>query len=60
MILARIEAPHFVAGLVFVSGKCVRAAPILRWCVGKRADSLWPYFALKGWRAAIVPPHRLP
>ncbi len=48
----RVVAPHFVAGLEAVDGKVVRAAPILRWTVGKRLENLWPYFALKGWAVA--------
>jgi hypothetical protein len=54
--LVRVEAPHFVAGLVFQRGKCVEAAPILRWAVGKR----WPWFKGycfgKDWQLLVLDP----
>ena len=37
-ILVRVEAPHFVAGMILVEGVCREAAPILRWMRGKP----WP------------------
>jgi hypothetical protein len=55
--LVRVSAPHFVAGLVMESAtpedKCVRAAPILAWAVGKGRSELRRYFAGKGWTASI-------
>jgi hypothetical protein len=53
--LVRVVAPHFVAGLIVEGDRCVRAAPILRWAVGKRAAELRAAFARKGWRASVVP-----
>lgn len=54
-MLVRVEAPHFVAGLEFNgAGMCVNAAPILKWCVGKRAQFLRDYFQRKGWKAQRV------
>jgi len=53
-ILVRIVAPHFVAGLVIRDDKCVEAAPILAWAVGKRRRQLSDYFKRRGWKAAIV------
>lgn len=33
--LLRIEAPHFVAGIIFdENGQCIKAAPIVKWCRG--------------------------
>jgi hypothetical protein len=34
----RIEAPHYVAAAEWVNGRCVKAAPILAWMIGKP----WP------------------
>lgn len=55
--LVRVVAPHFVAGLeVDGEGRCILAAPILRWCEGKTRDELRAYFARRGWDARIVRP----
>jgi hypothetical protein len=54
--LARIEAPHFVAYLVTVNGRCTEAAPILGWAIGKTESELRAYFARKNWKAIVVPP----
>lgn len=52
--LLRVTAPHFVAGAEWrrESGvwTCYRSAPILRWMVGKSAESTARYLAVKGWR----------
>lgn len=53
--LVRVVAPHFTAGCVFVDGKCVEAAPILRrWFLGKPEDWCRNWVALKGWKATVV------
>lgn len=53
--IIRVEAPHFVAGLILnEAGICVEAAPILRWAVGKRREELLPYFKRKKWAARII------
>lgn len=52
--LVRIEAPHFVAGLLMRGLTCVHAAPILKWAVNKDRDFLRSYFARKGWKANIL------
>jgi hypothetical protein len=36
--LLRVESPGFVAGAVWEGGRCVRAAPIIRWMVGCHPD----------------------
>jgi hypothetical protein len=54
MTLVRIEAPHFVAGIVFNGQVCVEAAPIVRWCLGKRAHWLKLRFERNGWVAKRV------
>lgn len=53
--LVRVVAPHFVAGFE-TDGVVRRAAPILRYLVGKTNDEARAYIARKGWRASIVPP----
>ena len=53
--LVRVMAPHFVAGIVLIDGRCVRAAPILRWCIGRTEDQLRKLFARKpDWRVTVV------
>lgn len=52
--LIRIEGPDFVAGLVLRDGVCIRAAPVIGWCVGQSADALKIAFANKLWRARRV------
>lgn len=55
-MLVRVEAPHFVAGIVFVEGVCTEAAPIMRWAAGKSARELAAYFKRKGWIAKKIAP----
>lgn len=38
--LWRIEAPHFVAGLVVEAGVVTEAAPILGWTKGRRWEDV--------------------
>lgn len=45
----QVTAPHFCAGVVVKGGKCVTAAPILSWAIGKDARYLLRYFSSKGW-----------
>ena len=52
--LVRVVAPHFVAGIDCANGKCVEAAPILKWCKGKTEDELRTLFAKKGWKASVI------
>lgn len=49
----RVEAPHFVAALRIEDGRCIEAAPILRWAMGQTVDELRHYFRLKKWTATI-------
>jgi hypothetical protein len=49
-MLIRIEAPHFVAGLVLDErGHVIEAAPILRWAMGRAWGELRSYFRRRGW-----------
>ena len=53
--LVRVVAPHFVAGLVIDGdGRCVGAAPILKWAIGKTRGELSRYFRARGWEASII------
>lgn len=58
-LLVRVEAPHFVAGIIFRRrGKfwlCEHAAPILGWCVGRDAHTLRYFFTRYGWTAKRCP-----
>ncbi len=51
--LVRVVAPHFIAG--FETDDVVRrAAPILKYLVGKSNDQARAYIKKKGWKASIV------
>lgn len=50
--LLSINAPHFNAGAVFHRTdrwRCVEAAPIIKWMVGKNILALRSYLQKKGW-----------
>ncbi len=49
MILIRVVAPHFVAGLE-TDGIVRRAAPILKYLIGKTDVEAATYIRSKGWR----------
>lgn len=58
-LLVQISAPpprEFTAGLVIEGDRCIDAAPILRWCIGKRRDYLRAWFRDKrqNWKVEIV------
>jgi hypothetical protein len=49
MTWIRIEAPHFVAAVCFdENGVCIKAAPILKWTVGKTFSYCFDYWKRKG------------
>jgi hypothetical protein len=48
-VCLRVEGPHFVAGVVAVDGKIVRAAPILRYMIGWDGKRFRNYHAEQGW-----------
>jgi len=58
--LVRVEAPHFVAGLVLRDGRCVNAAPILGWAIGRPGWAILGYCRRKRWRAELVTRHAQP
>ena len=53
--VVRRHAGHFCAGLeIDATGRCVRATPILKWCVGMGRDDLRAEFEGRGYRATVV------
>ena len=52
-VTLRVEAPHFVAGAIFERApdgwRCVEAAPILRWMLGKDGPAIGHYLQRRGW-----------
>jgi hypothetical protein len=60
VMLLRVEAPHFVAGAVWVkipgqSWRCTEAAPIIKWMVGKSPASCRTYLEKKRWSWKWMP-----
>lgn len=53
MKLVRVVAPHFVAGFE-TDGVVRRAAPILKYLVGKTDDQAREYIKSKGWKASVI------
>lgn len=51
--LAQITAPHFSAGLLFEGAVCTRAAPILRWAIGRNWRSIEAYCQRRHWHILI-------
>lgn len=45
-----VRADHFTAALVSEHGRCIEAAPILKWTIGKPLAALRERFEEKGWR----------
>jgi hypothetical protein len=46
--LYQLTLPHLCAGLVVAGGRVTRAAPILRWTIGKPAKQVWLWAQTKG------------
>lgn len=46
-VLFSINAPHFNCGIIVSDGVVIRAAPILKWAVGKRWSEVQDYFNRK-------------
>lgn len=53
--LVRVVAPHFTAGLIFKEKRCIDAAPILKWAIGKTSQEIVAYFRHKGWEWQVCP-----
>ena len=56
-MMLRVEAPHYVAGVIFDGVYAVHAAPILYWIVKQRKPLGWciNYFNSKGFRFEVLP-----
>jgi hypothetical protein len=52
--LVSIDAPHFNAGLIMEGDRCVKAAPILGWMVGKSRFVIRAYCKKKRWTVVVV------
>jgi hypothetical protein len=52
--LYRVVAPNFVAGVVAKDGRVVKAAPILRWALGKPLEELRNGAEARGGTVTIV------
>jgi len=46
----RIVAKHFVCGIVLERERCVEAAPIMRWAVGKPWSEIKQWKQIKEWQ----------
>lgn len=58
-LVVQVTGPDFCAAIVIAGDRCIAAAPILKWCVGKSRNWLSVVFRNKGWRAVsprIKPP----
>lgn len=58
LVLGRIVAPHFVAGVIVEDGRVVRAAPIVGYMKGWPEERVRAYVARKGWTATRSLPWR--
>jgi hypothetical protein len=54
--LVTVDTPDFTASIVMLDDGCVRAAPVLKWCLGKTRAHLSADFRSKGWKTKIVRP----
>ena len=51
----QVVAPHFVAGVMFeLDGRCVYAAPIVRYFLGWSVAAVWRYCNRKRWKVVEV------
>jgi hypothetical protein len=46
-MLIRITMKHFCAGLIVKNGKVIKAAPILRWTIGRNITTVKMYYVEK-------------
>lgn len=51
-MLLRIEAPHFVAGVVVRDHRVAKSAPIVKYMRGWPQSKVLSYCASKGWRVS--------
>ena len=53
-MLVRIEAPHFVAGIVMDWGRARRCAPVVKYMRGWTLAAVREYCARKLWRCEVL------
>lgn len=53
-MLVRVTKGNVVAGIELQHDIVVRAAPILRWTIGRHRDDVRAAFERKGWKASII------
>lgn len=53
-VLAQVSAPHFVAGIVCDDYRCLAAAPVLGWMVGRQRAWIREYVKARNWKIAVV------
>jgi hypothetical protein len=49
--LVTVTAPSFTASIIMLDDACVRAAPILKWCLGKSTTWIRGEFSRLGYTA---------
>lgn len=49
-MMVRIEAPHFVVGVILENYHVVKAPPIVRYMIGWTYDRVVQYARQKGWK----------
>jgi hypothetical protein len=53
-LLIQVTLPHLCAGVISEKGRIVRAAPILKWALGKTPQELAHWVAEKRGRIEVV------
>lgn len=53
-MLAAIDAPHFLAGIVLRGDKVIEAADIVRYMKGWSRGRVREYCKRKGWRITVI------
>lgn len=51
----QFDSGYFCAGIDVDREEVIRAAPILRWCIGKPVSAVLNYATAKGWKITEVP-----
>lgn len=50
MPILSVDAPHFVAGIVFDQNTVKRAAPIIKYMTGWSKEKMTTYCEYRGWK----------
>lgn len=57
IVIWQITASYFCAGFITYRGKCIRAAPIIRWTIGKTHQYIANYCMIRKWKLEEVTRH---